>query len=337
MDGRTGAPLDLWHQILELAIHTPSPHNVQPWKFSLKNTTEAVLFVDRRRLLPKEDLTGSFVISAMGMMLEALAILAANRGYALKSDIVLRAEAWADSAIVLIPFANLQLQPDGAAPTYSDAVFLKRRTSRLSYEPKQITATDLDRLGKFVENHGQRFGSTSDASRIETMIGWNIDAIFHDLNDPDYGGEISGYFRCSDDQSIRLRDGLDYRCMNMSRSELWISGHAPFLLTIPGAQPVFKAMYRKRLGQVPHIGWISGPFWIPEQSVGTGAFLLRFWLELTQAGLYFHPFGNLVTNQAAAQNVARETGDDQIWLVFKLGYSAEPPQSRRLSVREVLT
>jgi len=329
--------LDLWHQILELAVHTPSPHNVQPWKFSLKNATEAVVFMDRRRLLPKEDLTGSFVISAMGMMLEALAILAANRGYALKSDIVLRAEAWADTSIALIPFANLRLQPDdGVAPTYSDAIFLKRRTSRVSYERKEISAADLDRLGKFVETHGQRFGSTNDARRIETLVGWNIDAIFHDLNDPDYGGEISGYFRYSDDQSIRLRDGLDYRCMNMSRSELWISGNAPFLLTLPGARSIFEAMYRKRLGHIPYIGWISGPFWVPEQSVESGAFLLRFWLELTQAGLYFHPFGNLVTNREAARNVAREVVADGIWLVFKLGYSAEPLQSRRLSVREVL-
>jgi hypothetical protein len=201
---------------------------------------------------------------------------------------------------------------------------------------KEITLADLDRLEKFARKHGQQFGSTNDARRIETMVGWNIDAIFHDLNDPGYGGEISGYFRYSDDQSVRMRDGLDYRCMNMSRSELWISGNAPFLLTAPGARPLFKAMYRKRLGHIPYIGWLSGPFWNPEQAVASGAFLMRFWLELTQAGLSFHPFGNLVTNPAAARSVKLEAGADQIWLVFKLGYSVEPPQSRRLSVREVL-
>jgi phenylacetate-CoA ligase len=54
--------MSMWHSLLETAIHAPSPHNVQPWRVRVLNDTEADLFIDSHRTLPKEDPTGSFII-----------------------------------------------------------------------------------------------------------------------------------------------------------------------------------------------------------------------------------------------------------------------------------
>jgi nitroreductase len=60
---------DPWREILEVARRAPSPHNVQPWRVKLVSREDAELFIDGQRTLPKEDLTGSFLLSAMGMFL----------------------------------------------------------------------------------------------------------------------------------------------------------------------------------------------------------------------------------------------------------------------------
>jgi hypothetical protein len=43
-----------------------------------------------------------------------------------------------------------------------------------------------------------------------------------------------------------------------------------------------------------------------------------------------------VTNKAAAEWCQQKLGLPQIWLVFRIGFSKEPPRSYRRSVEEVL-
>ena len=68
--------MTVWHDILNVATLAPSPHNVQAWKFRIVSDFGLELFLDPARCLPDEDLTGAFMISSMGMMLEALSLVA---------------------------------------------------------------------------------------------------------------------------------------------------------------------------------------------------------------------------------------------------------------------
>src|SRR2546426_9373595 len=61
--------MSVWVTLLETAIHSPSPHNVQPWRVRVRNDHEADLLIDSTRTLPKEDPTGSFIILTMGMFI----------------------------------------------------------------------------------------------------------------------------------------------------------------------------------------------------------------------------------------------------------------------------
>jgi len=96
------------------------------------------------------------------------------------------------------------------------------------------------------------------------------------------------------------------------------------------------SIYRSQLGLVPTIGYIAGDFWEPESAFRSGQFLMRFWLETARHDLYIHPYGNLVTNKSAASWLSNETGVRNIWLIFKIGFSAEPPKSYRRSLEEIL-
>lgn len=353
--------MSVWKTLLKTAIHAPSPHNVQPWRVRIisdapgpspdQNTItssgyQADLLIEKHRTLPKEDPTGSFIILTMGLFIEALKLLAQNRS--LQLDYVLYQQpsqftpdhiAKADQA--LLPFARLTLTPmeraqEDHAWSINDALFMTRRTSRVSLKPLPVPSQTQQALTKLAQEWGQRYEQITDPPTIERILAKNIEALFEDLNAPGYHDEIVEWFRFTDRAARRTRDGLDYRCMNSSRLSFWLAARWPQLLKLPFASSMLKNIYRRQLGVVPTVGMLAGPFWEPESAFETGRFLMRFWLELARHDLYLHPYGNLVTNKRAADWCHTETGVPDIWLIFKVGFSKEPPQSYRRSVEEVL-
>lgn len=334
-----------WLSLLETAVRTPSPHNVQPWRLRVLNEREADLLIERRRTLPKEDTTGSFIILTMGMFVEALSVLAANRSLSLEWEL-LHEPGWYAQEILrpsgdeLIPFARLRLsergEVDAAEQRYEDSLFFRRRTSRVSLLPRPVEESAARALAGLAADWGQRYEQITDAAKIERILRRNTEALFEDLNSPDYHDEIVEWFRFTDRSARRTRDGLDYRCMNSSRSAFWAAARMPRLLLLPLTRRLLARVYRSQLGLVPTVGLLSGPFWEPESAFEAGRFLMRFWLEAARRGLYLHPYGNLVTNRRAADWCREETGVEDIWLVFKIGYSSEPPASYRRAAEEVL-
>lgn len=336
------AGMSVWTELLATAVHAPSPHNVQPWRVKILSDNEADLFIDSARTLPNEDPTGSFIILTMGMFIEALRILAASQGFAL-AHTTYHEPSWYATEILktteqrYLPFARLRLTPGPIANSALDpALFLKRRTSRISLKPDPVPATDVETLKSLARTWGQRFEVITNRASIARILDQNIRALFVDLNNPHYHDEIVEWFRFTDKTSRALRDGLDYRCMNTTRSAFWLSAHLPQLLRLPLTGSVLARIYRKQLGEVPTIGLLSGEFWPAESAFKTGSFLMQFWLETARHDLYIHPYGNLVTNEKAAAWLLDETGVPDIWLIFKIGYSDEPPKSYRRSVEEML-
>lgn len=334
--------MNIWQAILETAIRAPSPHNVQPWRVKILGETEAELYIDSRRTLPKEDTTGSFIILTMGMFIEALKILAAPRGFNLTYELFHEPDWFAPAILdarehTLIPFAKLKLtESEVSANEYDEDLFLKRRTSRLHLHDERIPDQAIESLTKIAAEWNQKFATITDAEQIERLMNLNTVAVFEDLNAPDYHDEIVEWFRYSDKQSKARLDGLDYRTMNISRLNLWLSAKTPWLMRLPVAKQILAKVYRSQSGTIPTLGLIAGGFWKPSDAVEAGKFLMRFWLETAAHNLYIHPFGNLVTNRKAAASVEAETNLKDIWLVFKIGFSDEPPKSRRLPVERIL-
>lgn len=327
---------------METAVRAPSPHNVQPWRVRIESDTSADLFLEKRRTLPKEDVRGSFIILTMGIFIEALSLLAANRAHRLRYELYQEPSEFTAERIEsrreeFLPFAKLHLEKNGTAPSpYSDSLFLNRRTSRISLKPEGVPAESSEALAVLAREWGQRYEQITDARTIERILERNTVALFEDLNSPPYHDEITEWFRFTARSARRTRDGLDYRCMNSSRLAFWSAARLPRLMKFPLTRPILKKIYRTQLGTVPTIGILAGPFWEPASAFETGRFLMRFWLECAKRNLYFHPYGNLVTNQRAGEWCLREMGISDIWLIFKIGFSQEPPQSYRRHVEEVL-
>jgi nitroreductase len=334
--------MSVWTTLLETARYAPSPHNVQPWRLRILSDQTGDLFIEKRRTLPKEDLTGSFIILSMGIFIEALSIVAENASYKLTFQLRKSLSEFTPEHITkaegeLLPFARLNLEKASADPNgYSHSLFLTRRTSRISYLPDLMPHEAVAALSELARAWGQTFTQVTLPDTIEQILRRNIEAVFEDLNVPPYHDEIVDWFRFTDRSSRATRDGLDYRCMNSARSSFWLAARLPQLLQLPLTRSLLLNVYRRQLGHVPAIGMLAGPFWEPESAFEAGRFLLRFWLELAKRDLYIHPFGNLVTNKAAAEWCRQLLGLPHIWLMFKIGYSKAPPRSYRRTIEEVL-
>jgi hypothetical protein len=278
----------------------------------------------------------------MGMFLEALDISASERGfrldYRLADDIHVFARKMADTGSRgLTLFAVLELAQEPARPVvFSAADLLARSTSRLSLKREPVPEPAVAKLASLASEWGHQYTHLTEARLIEEMLDHNITAVFHDMNHPPYHDEIASWFRFSPTAVAIHRDGLDWRCMNVSRPEFWMSAQFPKMLKLPLARAFFRRRYRSQLGYVPAIGVLSGPFFDAEHTIASGRFLLRFWLAVSGLGLYFHPYGNLVTNPDAAEWMRRRIGIEKSWLIFKIGYSEVPPRSLRRTVEQIL-
>lgn len=323
-----------WRDILEVAQRAPSPHNVQPWKVRITSEETCEVYIAVSRTLPKEDTTGSFIISGMVMYLETMRYAAQTYQHRLEYEVLLD-QPIGDNGLQL--FAKVAIKPDAlVVPVFDREVILRRRTSRLGYSLKPITKDSHALLQSVARSYGQTYQYTTDSKLIEQALNLNITALFHDFNSPNYHDEIVSWFRFSNRSSLLHKDGLDFRSMRIPAAEYYLSARFPIILKLPILKNMFAKRYRKLLGTTPCMAWVSGNFWDPEAAVRAGKFLIHFWLELTRMGLYLHPFGNLVTNRAARSAFETLTSSKDVWFVIRVGYTNEPPESYRRPVEQIL-
>ncbi|XAL98914.1 hypothetical protein OT109_15165 [Phycisphaeraceae bacterium D3-23] len=321
-----------WQTILAGATRAPSPHNTQPWRVRVLDDRRAELYLDAARLIVA-DKTGCFQVSAAGIFIEAVRLLAANIGYRLEVELH---EIELTSAMV--PIAQMALEEDPQIePTGIDAPRLaQRRTARLAHTGRLMSDREAEPFHGLAEAFGQHFGYSTENALIERTLARNTEAIFEDMDTRTYREEFVGWLRNKRQAAVK-RDGMELGSMRMGVMEYQLLRAAPWLLKTPGIRGPLSRRYRRTLGQTDHIGWLSGPFWEYPQAIEAGRFLLRFWLALSELGMGMHPLGNLVTNARAKAWLDRElVGGPGAWLVFRFGQTPTPPKSGRLPLSEVL-
>src|SRR3569832_788445 len=159
--------MSIWKTLLVSANYVPSPHNVQPWRLRVVSDESADLLIEKRRTLPKEDPTGSFIILTMGLFIEGLTILAANRSLVLSYQLYSPLSQFtpqhiAEAAGELLPFARLTLGPGGEMHECDDSLFLTRRTSRTSYLSQPLPDEATEALSNLARVWGQTYEQVTD-------------------------------------------------------------------------------------------------------------------------------------------------------------------------------
>jgi hypothetical protein len=333
-DTATVAGVDAtWRELLRYARWAPSPHNIQSWKLRPLSETAAELVVDERRTLPVTDPLGRFVVVGLGVFVETLAVAAHAAGYELDVE---------PDRGPLRPgevFARLGLRP-AAVDDLSPELILARRTSRLPYDGRPVESDVLRELGAVAAASGQTFASSSDAEMVDWLLALNRDTLFYDLEDAPTRAEIGRWIRYTAAAAASRGDGFAPACLGFPGPILFLFFRLPWLAALPGLRGALHRLYFATMHGTRTIAWLTAPFSCTDDWLRAGRALARLWLTMTAHDVRLHPFGSIITNPRAHERLRERLtvaeGDAELWLIMRLGYSDEPPQSHRLKASDVL-
>jgi hypothetical protein len=323
-----------WDELVDVARHCPSPHNVQPWRIEPTGENTANLYIDGSRTFPWTDHTGSFILSSMKMFTTTLGMVAQNSG--LKLNVAVEDVTEIDMQAPRSLFATLELEPSPGvtAHSFSNTDIQKRKTSRKPNLERPVPDEVIAEVREIVESHGYSLVTTDDQKLIDTVLRRDIRALFHDLNHREYFSELKPYLKLGAEENTR--DGLHYKAMELPRWEYALMKYMPWSLNLPIFSGIAEGLYRRNLGHAQHMGFISGEFWEREDSLKAGEMMINMWMTLSKHDVHLHPFGNLVTNTDARADIEQAVGIEKMWFVFRFGYTDTPRKSQRLPLDELI-
>lgn len=329
---------NLWLEILEYARWTPSPHNMQSWRFRLEQDDSVTLMYDPDRLLPNTDPTGRFCTVGFGILLETMSVAAAPRGYDVNAEFV---STFLDPhAGSLRPLAKLTLVPRTRPETLERKLILDRRTSRLPYDDKPVALPVLRELYAVAAKYQHVFEYSVEPREVAWVVRLNADTMFFDMSDPLSRNEVGGWIRFSMKEAKLRADGLAAYAMHFPGWLMRQFVERNWMFRIPGVYQLVRAFYVRSMRGTRTAAWISGPFDTHDDWIRAGRMLARLWLVMTKHGVYLHPFGSVITNPRAHELMAKHFDNPgrahDLWMLVRLGHSDLPPQAQRLTLDQLL-
>jgi hypothetical protein len=329
---------DLWASLVEAAAWAPSPHNTQPWLVHPRSETEAELYVPAGRTLPATDASGAFVTCAVGIFIEALDVAAAAEGLKVEAE-PLYPKLGAGSEERPL-FARLCLAERREQARFSVELLARRRTARGAYDGRPADEEVLGALEEIAREAGHEAHFTSDRELVDWAVRLNADTLFYDVDDDATRAEIGLWIRGSDAEAQRMPDGFSPATLGFPGLLVSLFFFHYRLFASRGARTLVRRLFLWRTRGTATVGWIEGPWQSPQDWFAAGRMLLRFWLELTQRGLYIQPFGSVITNPTAhalmRDRLHVDERSSETWLLLRIGYSRTPPRSLRRPVAELL-
>lgn len=332
----------IWERIADVARYAPSPHNTQPFRIVPLSPHQANLVVVRERLLPREDHGNLYMASSFGVFATALEHAARSVGRDLVVDVLPQVDVSAlhsGAARVLLGRATLgdpgpvnpaelrwtmRIEPRHGIRTLMEA----RRTSRLPYQDKPVLGASVSAFAHVAAVYGHRFVAVDDARVVRRVLRFNAEATIDSLKFEEEREEIRGWHRYGD--TPPNGDGLWEQTMNRPAWELRSSFTTPWLYRVPGVRQAARHRYLRAHRGTRHVGLLCGPFTEWSDLVHAGRMLMSFWLEMAAHDVYMQPMATMLANPKYARAVTKQFGVRDCWMVFRYGYSDEPPRAPRL-------
>jgi hypothetical protein len=282
-------------------------------------------------VLRDTDPEGLFTAVGIGCLVESLAVAAAAQ------DLSLTVRHTGANPGDVEPVALLALAP-GGRDRLERALLHRRRTSRLPYDGRPVDSGVLEELERISSGFRHLWSATDDRELVEWVVALNRETLFLDMTDPVARGEVGHWLRFSAAEAARRGDGFSPAQLGFPGWLLRLFFRRHRWLELPGIRHASRALYGRTTRGTRTVAWLRGPFGTVDDGLIAGRMLMRLWLTTTRSGVQMHPFGSIITNATANARLQERigAGDGTLWLIMRLGYSAEPPRSHRLETRELL-
>lgn len=344
-----GAPIDGPLALVRAAILAASPHNTQPWRFKVADSS-IELHIDRQRNVGALDpyLREEFI--GMGCALENLMLAAPANGYSAKPTLL----AGPLTAISTDPrmelAARVDLAPAARAETELYRAIPHRHTNRSLYDRQKPLPTDfLDALHLLATEENIRFFLFTGESERTKAVRISAAANQEIYSDPQVEAASERWIRLDRGQVEKFRDGLTIDAFGLSPLMTGVAKMLPTGMLSRIAAQSQKEGYAERMLAAPLIGFIAvRDRYDRQQCLQAGRLWQRAHLLATVRGVAARP-GNeameLIDYERMLSRPPRclaqliEITGDSTWqptFAFLMGYPTEAANmSPRRSAQEV--
>jgi hypothetical protein len=331
----------IWNELLDYARCAPSPHNTQPCRLKIISQAQAELYFVRERGLRTGDPKGRFTFLTFGIFVEILRIAASHKGYTLHYEYTKAPLYQTEEEQQFI--AKLSLI-EGAEPDSLELDLIKkRRTSRLPYDNTEVAPEVIAELQAEASLFNNNIHTRRDNDSIRYVIELNRDSLFYDLEHEEYRKELREWLRYTHEEALKKKDGLAAETMHISGKLLHSFMFHHRIYTAPFIKQIVQRIYMSTMKGISTVAWIQGPYKNQDDWIRTGHLMIRLWLIITKHGLYWQPYGSIITNDEARVSMINKfnikderDGENMVWLLLRMGHSAPPPEAERLSFEELL-
>jgi hypothetical protein len=332
---------DTLQALLELANHYPSPHNGQPIELVAKSDTSFDVYFSRERGLQAAEVSFLFSYVTMGVFLYHLQLSAKALGHEIRfSEELPPLETIKGEGP--IKFALIEVNFDAASPDESlHNTLLFRQTSRKKY----YEGLDSQVANDTIAIAGQKNMQLVKMNHADThqAIWLNQRAVFDDMFDDAVRHELNHWLRYSKKEKEAKKDGLAYDCMEINGNAMkFIIKHYK-MLRMPGISKLLKNYYLRTMSDNSDAFYLLTPFSTEQEAFDVGTAVMSIWEKIAAAGYYLHPFGTIMSNQAAHDDFLRLAGIEHedihanfLVFIYRAGKSEKPNASMRIPIREHL-
>lgn len=327
-------------QLLELANHYPSPHNGQPIRLKQKDDNTLEVLFEKQRGLQATDISLLFSFVAVGVFLEHFSLAASALGHNLTYELSLpNQNELKGQGILKVAECKVRWSAKAADKELHDSIIF-RQTSRKKYSSgvNRILADEITAIASKKGMNAHKL----DTEQSHQAIWLNQRAVFDDLFDEAVRQELNHWLRYSKAEKIEKKDGLAYDCMELNGKAMkYIIAH-PKWLRLPGVGNVLKNYYLRTMSDNSDVFYMLAPFSTEIESFEVGRVIMKIWIKIASNQLYLHPFGTIMSNNAAHRdfiklaNIKDESRKNYLVFIFRCGQSQKPVPSLRIPVKNHL-
>jgi hypothetical protein len=206
-EGAAGSESTL-SQAIAYGVQAPNPHNTQAWRVKPLSESEALFFIDERRLLPVTDPPARQIHIGAGCFIEMLAVGMSLHGYETEVE-YLPAGAYGLEETGRKPVARITLVPNRSAPEDGLAEFIPlRQTNRKPYGGPQLSAEEEARVRAQAESDDFELLILREPEALRPLLDIFYRALEVEATTRHLYEETRIWFRFNEEQRQTKRDGL---------------------------------------------------------------------------------------------------------------------------------
>jgi len=283
---------------IAFGMNAPNPHNSQAWKFKILSDTEALFYIDEKRLLTATDPPARQMHIGCGCFLETLRLGASTFGQEAQIELLPEGE-YSYSQIGHVPVAHIKLVASGIDILPLSRSIYSRQTNRSFYTGDLITTGEFEAIISKTSPKHSRIICENQTDSLNRMIDILYEGMVVETQTYETYDESRIWFRSSQKKIETQRDGINLRTdgttgIMLRLMEFIVDESSPKSWHSSTSKNAFLKRYRQKMDTAEGVVLFQTDTNTVLDWLKTGIDYVRFQLAADQMGFVIHPVSQVL-------------------------------------------